>query len=143
MREIPLKILGAEQISAMKADLSSLGEVERVAATESRNAAYMAYVERRGHPVDYRKQLVSLLVNPAKQLSAMEVRAWGRVADLIEDAEGEAVLLEEAEFQTLLQALQSSRFLAASKNIREFLCDVEGAKPIEVTKAASSEGQLS
>ncbi|MCF1492507.1 hypothetical protein GOZ83_05305 [Agrobacterium vitis] len=135
MREIPLKILGGDQISAMQADLSSLSGAERLAVTESRNAAYAAYVEKRGHPVDYRKQLVALLVNSAKQLSAIEVRAWGRVADLIEDAEGEAVLLEEAEFQTLLQAVQSARFIAASKNIREFLSDVEDAKSVTIAKA--------
>ncbi|MGV2135142.1 hypothetical protein ACQZ4O_16100 [Agrobacterium vitis] len=126
----------------MTADISDLSPSEQTTEGQRRNAAYAAYVEKYGQPIDYRKQIVSLLINPAKELTSMEVRQLGKLADKIDDAAGESILLEEVDFQHILQVIRSTKFLSASRNVRQFLDDIEGAATVEVAKVTPVESQL-
>ncbi|MVA47319.1 hypothetical protein GOZ83_19890 [Agrobacterium vitis] len=141
MREIPLKILGDVHIKAMTNDISAMSQLEQAAEIQRRNGAFAAYVEKHGQPIDYRKQIVSLLINPGRELTSMEVRQLGKIADKIDDAVEESILLEEVDFQQILQVIRSTKFLSASRNVRQFINDIEGAATVEVAKVAPSEGQ--
>lgn len=122
MRKIPLKHLGYDVV----ADLDP---------TKPASEFVRAYVTKYGPPLDYRQQLVEILTNPQAALTGVEVRKRGKVADRIDDAEGETLLIEEADYAVIKDALAATRWRSASRNVREFLDDIEGAQEVEVAEA--------
>ena len=81
---------------------------------------------------DLKGSLVAILLAPALQLNGTELRRNGKVADKVEAA-GETLLLEDAEYAALKEALDKVR--GFGKNDRELVERILEAETVDANAA--------
>jgi hypothetical protein len=127
MKKLKLEVLGSEVIALNLADPSERAEAER-------------YVQKFGRPLDYRQTLVAILeAVPTGGLDPTRLRQRRKIADKIDEA-GDSVLLEEAEWAVLYQAVHATKYQTASRNVVRFLDDIEEAGRTDIAVREAEQG---
>ena len=128
-RRIPLKTIGA--------DLQSI--VDRVNAEEigpdEANAEAEAALARDGVRIDYRATLIHKLENPAAGawFETADVGRRAKLAALLRAAEGDSVVVEEADYNQIKVAIDTARWPDASANRAAFLDDIRNAETVKLS----------
>lgn len=100
----------------------------------------MKYIVLRTEPLDTKALLVNAIENsPQKALTIKEIRDRGKVLDLLEAHDGyDPFPVEDYDYGIIMQALNAVPWRTASKDLRQFLDDVEHAPCAPALPAESS-----
>ena len=127
-RRVPLKVLGIDP-KPIVADMNA-GRISSAAAVEKLTGN--AYV-------DYRAEFQRVLDRPDDPQrgfsGSKEIRETGALSDKIGDALGDAIVLEDSEYEMLKHKLNLPGIFGSShKNVRQMLDDVDNAEKVDLNK---------
>lgn len=83
--------------------------------------------------LDYKEQLLGIIVNPADGMNLAEMRSIEKVYDKLERAECPgSILLEDAEHVTLKGILETTKFRLFSKEIKQMVESVVAPETVNM-----------